>query len=383
MRIGIGASLLSYPRAQKGGLGSYMRNLLAALPEAANGHQLTVYWGREGHELAPRLGLAGRGLRHHYSRLPLRRRPLRLPYEQLALPLAAREDRVRVFHFLDHVSSLIPPAPRVVVTIHDIMTLLFPETFGKYRAAYKTLMTRVSVLAAARVIAISEATKRDLVEKMGVRPEKIRVVHYGLNPSFKPVCDPAAKAAAREKYGLPERFLIYVGTLEPRKNTERIIESYAIARQRYGITAPLVLAGQKGWLYERTLVLPTELGIEGQVRLTGYVDPADLPALYSQCEAFVFPTLYEGFGLPPLEAMACGAPVVASNVSAMPEVIQEAGLLVNPYDCDAIAAAIHRVTTDQPLRARLAEAGLRRARAFSWQRAARETVAVYEETAGC
>jgi glycosyltransferase involved in cell wall biosynthesis len=383
MRLGVGAELLSYPLARRGGIGIYLRNILAALPEAARerGHALEVFWGREGPELARELGLLERpGVTHRVSAFPLERGMVRLPWEHLALPLAARRRRVDVFHFLDHIVSVVPAARRSVVTIHDLATILYPQTYSRFRATYNALMTRMAVRLAACVIAISEATRRDLVRRLGVPEERVRVIHYGLNPLFGPVEDARASADALARHGLPERFLIYVGTLEPRKNVDRLIEAYALAR-RQGVQVPLVLAGQRGWKYAATLRRPEELGIAEHVLFRDYIPQPDLPAVYSRTDALVFTTLYEGFGLPPLEALACGAPVITSNVSSLPEVVGDAGLLVDPRRVEAIAEAIVRVATDAPLRARLAEAGPRRAAQFSWERAARETVAVYEDAA--
>lgn len=385
MRIAVGAQLLSYPRAQRGGLGTYMREILPALCESATqrGHELAIFWGREGPALTRELGLENNGVRHYFSRFPLRQSQVRLLWEQLALPLVARQASPDVFHFLDHVMPIAPLAARTVVTIHDATPIRMPETFGALRGRYKGLMVRLSARLATRVIAISQATREDLIKLAGAPPNRIRVVYNGVNPVFRPISQPEVLAAVRARNGLPDRFLIYVGTIEPRKNVDRILEGYALARKRHGVRVPLVLVGQRGWLYDGALKLPDQLGIREHIVLTDYIPLADLPAVYSQCEALVFPTLFEGFGLPPLEAMACGAPVITSNVSSLPEVVGDVGLLVNPLSTQEIAAAIHRVLTDQELRARLAEAGPRRAGQFTWDRAARETVAVYEEAARC
>jgi glycosyltransferase involved in cell wall biosynthesis len=329
--------------------------------------------------LAHALGIDRSSAIHHVSRLPLRRYQVRLPWEQVVLPIAVRRAGVDVFHFLDHVMSFAPPAPRTVVTIHEAATIRMPETFGPVRGRWKRMMARRSAQHASRVIANTEFTRRDLQELAGAPPERTRVVYYGLQPNLRREHDPDVLRTVRERYGLPERFFVYVGTIEPRKNVDRIIQAYALARQRDGVNIPLVLAGQKGWFFEGTVALPTKLGIAEHVIFTDYVSPADLPAVYSQTEALVFPTLYEGFGLPVLEAMACGAPVITSNVSSLPEVAGDAGILVDPLSVEEIATALGRVSSDSALRARLATDGPKRARTFTWERAARETVAVYEE----
>jgi glycosyltransferase involved in cell wall biosynthesis len=236
-------------------------------------------------------------------------------------------------------------------------------------------MLRLSLRSSMLVIADSEATKRDLVSRLGIAGDRIRVVYLGVGPEFHPVSD---GDEARMRLRLPQRYLIYVGRLEPRKNVKRLIQAYALAR-RQGVDIPLVLAGQPSWLYRDVLELPRKLGIEEHVLVTGFVPYEDLPAVYSLAVAVLFAPLYEGFGLPVLEAMACGTPVVTSNVSSPPEIAGHAALLVDPLDVEELAAAIVRVADERELRERLAAAGPRRASAFSWARTARETVAVYEE----
>jgi glycosyltransferase involved in cell wall biosynthesis len=382
----VGATLLSYPRAWRGGLGTYMRNILQALPAAARarGHDLEVFWGSEGPRIAAELGVLHDGRVHHaFGSVPLRRRAARLPYEHFAIPALGRRERRDLFHFLDHIISVIPPAPKSIVTLHELATFRFGDTFGKFRGRYKLAMTRMSVRRATLVIANSKATRDDLVTHLGVPATKIRVVYYGLNPIFAPVRERAVLDAARARHGLPERFLIFVGTIEPRKNLDRVIQAYALARRLYGIDIPLVLAGQLGWLYERTIQLPRVLGIEEHVRFVPYIPQADLPAVYSQSDGLVFPTLYEGFGLPIIEALGCGAPVLTSRTSAMPEVAGGLAVLVDQFDVESIAQGLHGLLADRDYRVRTAEFGPSWASEFTWERAARETVAVYEEALRC
>ena len=385
MKIGFSAQLLGKAVVYRGGIGTYIRQLLRALPEVAEerGHELHVFWTSEGYRHVAELGPTDGRMRHHVYRLPQGHVLLRKLWEQLVLPVGARRCGMDVVHLPDHVVPFLPPARGVVATLHDAAPILMPETFGRVLGPYKALSIRLTARLATRIIAISQATKRDLVRLAGARPERVHVVYYGLNPVFRPVTDPARLAAVRARYRLPERFLIYVGTIEPRKNVDRILQGYALARARHGVQVPLVLAGQRGWLYQDTVALPERLGISEHVRWTDYIPQHDLPAVYSQATALVFPTLYEGFGLPLLEAMACGTPVITANVSAMPEVVGDAALLVDPLNVEEIGAAIDRVSADPELRARLAVAGPNRARQFTWERAARETVAVYEEAVRC
>lgn len=382
MKIGLGAQLLSYPRAQSGGLGTYMRGLLTALPPAAHerGHELHVFWGAEGPALMHHLGLVDPHVVHHLSRLPMSRRLVRIPWEQAVLPLLTLRHGLDVFHSPDHVLPILIPSARTVVTMHDAIPIRMPETFTGMQGRYKNAMTRLAVRRATRIIADSRATHDDLRDLLHVPSERIRVVPLGLSAVFQPRHDRAGWQAVQERYGLPGAFLVYVGRLEPRKNVDGIIQGYALARERWGVTMPLVLMGKLSWMYEDTLRLPARLGIEDHVRIvTNFVADADLPYIYSRASALIFPSLYEGFGLPILEALACGTLVVTSTSSSMPELAGGLGVLVDPRDPSAIAAGIDRVLVDTELRARVAREGPEWARQFTWERTARETIAVYEE----
>ena len=284
-------------------------------------------------------------------------------------------------------------APPSVVTIHDLGYLAFPQAHTARRRLELHLTTRWSLRAARRVIAISRATKDDLVRHYGADPARIAVVHHGLSAGFRPSDDPAALA----RHGLERPYFLYVGTLQPRKNLERLIEAYATAAQLLGnavaagggpapgrperIPGPgpsapwpqLAIAGRRGWLSQAIERRAAQLGVADSVRFLGYVDDGDLPALLSGATAFLFPSLYEGFGMPVLEAMACGAPVLTSTTSALPEVAGDAALLVDPADTAAIARGIARLAADPGLRADLRARGLARAARFTWERCARET----------
>jgi len=271
-----------------------------------------------------------------------------------------------------HVLPIVHP-PRSVVTVHDLGYLYFPRTHRVLDRLYLDLSTRHNARAAAHIIADSQATKRDLMERYGVDPAKIAVVYPGCDvAAFHPL-DAGAVESVKARYGIAGDYILFVGTIQPRKNLVRLIEAY---RKLEAGSWKLVIAGKKGWLYEAVFRRVRELGLEGQVVFTGYVAEEDLPALFSGARLFVFPSLYEGFGLPVLEAMACGTPVVCSNASSLPEVAGDAALLFDPLDVEGMAAAMDRVLRDEALRAELIERGLKRARRFSWEKCARETLAV-------
>jgi glycosyltransferase involved in cell wall biosynthesis len=313
------------------------------------------------------------GLRVVKVRAPSR--PLRLLWEQSVLPMRLRRLRIDVLHSPHHTTPLVSCGCRRVVTIHDLTFLLLPERYPPTRRLYFQVMTRLSARVADAVIVPSEAVREDVVRLLRVPPERLFVVPEAAGPAFHPQ-DAVAIEAVRSRYGLEGPFLLSVGSLEPGKNRERLLQAFARLRDR-GLKHSLVVAGQQAWRYEGEAPLARRLGLAESVRFLGHVPRADLPALYSAADALVFPSLYEGFGLPALEALACGTPVVVSNVSALPEVVDDAALQVSPLDVEALADAMERLLRDDRLRADLRERGLQRAAQFSWEKAARQTAEVY------
>ncbi|MDW8404874.1 glycosyltransferase family 1 protein [Chloroflexus sp.] len=302
-------------------------------------------------------------------------RDIRLPrlWTHLRLGPASWLARPRVLFVPAHVVPLLHPP--TVVTIHDVGYRVFPEAHTARRRLELELTTRWSLRAARRVIAVSQATKRDLVNWYGVHPDRITVAHLGLSATFAPPDDPQCVSAVRARYGLRRPYLLYIGTVQPRKNLVRVIEALAVALAA-GYDLDLVIAGKRGWLSEPIEQRARELGVADRVRFTGYVADADLPALLAGALAFVFPSLYEGFGIPVLEAMACGAPVITSTISSLPEVAGDAALLVDPLDTNAIAATIMRLHDHDDLRADLRRRGFARVRQFTWEACAQRTLEV-------
>jgi glycosyltransferase involved in cell wall biosynthesis len=274
-----------------------------------------------------------------------------------------------------HVLPIVHPR-RSVVTVHDLGYLYYPEAHRLLDRLYLDLSTRYNARAATHLIADSSATQRDLIERYGTKPDKITVIYPGYDKAtFQPVRDEEAIEAVKAKYDIAGDYILFVGTLQPRKNLTRLIEAY------WKLEAgswKLVIAGKKGWLYEEIFQQVERLGLAGRVVFTDYVPEGDLPTLLSGARLFVFPSLYEGFGLPVLEAMACGTPVVCSNTSSLPEVAGDAAVLVDPLDVKGLAMAMERVLSDEELRAGLIEHGFEQARKFSWERCARQTLTVLE-----
>jgi alpha-1,3-rhamnosyl/mannosyltransferase len=312
----------------------------------------------------------------------------------------------RVFHASDQFLYA-PPGAATVLTVHDLTTRLHPEWHVAANTAMHAAKERFAAAHATRIIAVSEATRRDVVRHLGVPPERVSVVYEAADARYRPHT-PEETRAVLERHGLHHGgYILSLGTLEPRKNYERLVEAYALLDRRLktedrgavaaspgaaqptvhgpsssvGGTLPLVIAGGRGWGYEPILTTPERCGVAGRVRFLGRVPDEELPALVAGCALFVYPSLYEGFGLPALEALASGVPVIASNSSSLPEVLGDAGLLCDPREPADIAARMAQVLGDAELVMRLRAAGPARATQFSWRRAARETLAVYEQAA--
>jgi glycosyltransferase involved in cell wall biosynthesis len=267
-----------------------------------------------------------------------------------------------------------------VVTIYDLTALLFPQHHTAETRELQLRKFRFAQEEADVVIAISEATKRDIVAHLKIPAQRVRVVYGGASPAFRPIEDREAVARTLVPMELvPDDYILYVGTIEPRKNIVRLIDAYDQTRRIVSQRVPrLVLAGASGWGCREVFERVETLGLEEAVVFLGRVPPEVLPALYNGAVLFVYPSLYEGFGLPPLEAMACGVPVITSNVSSLPETVGDAGVLIDPADTQALAAAIVSLLEDARRRVALSAHSLTRAGLFSWKRAARETLAIYE-----
>ncbi|MGB9631880.1 MAG: glycosyltransferase family 4 protein [Chloroflexaceae bacterium] len=375
MHIAINAHLLAHTRSfRRAGISHYVEQVLSQLGQIDRSNRYSVYTTRGLDQRA--LGLPD-NFRVIPSRFPTINPRVRIPWEQLLAPLLLRRSGADLFHGVHSVVPVSCPVPSVV-TVHDLAFIRFPQTFRAYNRIYLDVATRLSVQRAARILVVSEHTRREVIGLLGVAPERVVVTPNAVREHFRPP-DPAVLGAFRARKGLPERFVLYVGTLEPRKNLTTLLEAYAeVAKQQ---AAPLLVGGGKGWLYDAVFQRLEALGLRERVRFVGYLDEEELPLWYAAATVFVFPSIYEGFGMPPLEAMACGTPVVASNTSSLPEVVGDAGLTVSPYDPAALAAAISRVLDDADLRQELRERGLRQARAFSWRVTAERTLAAYEAAA--
>jgi len=284
-----------------------------------------------------------------------------------------------LFHAAEHLLLPLRGVP-TVLTVHDLIFRRYPQHHKPLNRWYLNATLPLYCRRADHIIAVSEQTKRDVMAAYGVPADKISVIYEAADARFRP--QPAeAVAEVRARYRLPDRYLLFVGTIEPRKNLGRVLAAFERLHAE-GLTDALVIVGKRGWLYDDFFARLEQSPVKRAVLFPGFVPDADLPAIYAGAQALAFPSEFEGFGLPVLEAMACGAPVVCSNSSSLPEVAGDAALRVDPADTDAITAALRRVVADADLAAELARRGVAQAARFSWQRAAAETLAVYWQLIG-
>ena len=373
VRIAIDAT--SVP-PQRLGAGTYIYNLVQALAQVESDDRYFIFAKPETFA-----GCLPTGSRFRLVPVRLPWRLARMAWEQAVLPWHLRRLGVDVLHSPHYTTTAVGGGWRRVVTFHDVTFFLLPERYPALRRAYFRAASRAGARLCDMAIAVSNTVRADLEQHLQMPPERVRAVPLAAAPSYRPVDDPATLAAVRAKFGLPDRFILNVGALEPGKNQATLVRAFHHLKGQ-DLSQGLVIAGPPAWRYERLLRLVDKLGLTDQVRFLDYVPADDLVALYNLADLFVFPSLYEGFGLPPLEAMASGLPVVASTAPALREVLDGAALLVQPLDVPALAEAMAAALGDEPLRNHLREAGLQRAALFSWERTARETAVVYREAAG-
>jgi len=372
MRIGIDAHFIGN---QQTGNETYTRSLihnLAAVDPDSN--QYSLYLTNA--EAAGTLIVADS--RFHKRLLKANHPLLRIPW---VLPWEVTRRPVDVLHTHYTVPPFLPRTTRTVVTIHDVSWEYYPELYSASELLRLRTTVPWSARRADRILAVSRAVKSGLVELYNIEAEKIVATPLAASPDFYPREQATCRERLRNKYGIEGRFILYVGTMSPRKNLARILRAFAWLRSRRGIEEKLLIVGPRLSGSELFLATLRELQLGEEVICTGNVSHEALPDFYSAAEVFVFPSIYEAFGLPTLEAMACGTPVVASNRPAFPEVAGDAALLIDPENWEAIATAIEKILSDASLRERLRAAGLKRASEFSWRTTAAQTLAVYRELA--
>lgn len=371
LRIAIDAHSVG---AALGGNESYATNLIEALAEIDSVNNYTLFVTREA---------AIKRFRNRWPNFVVRSTLPHTPLVRIPLTLSAelRRHPVDVLH-VQFTSPPFAPCP-VVLSIHDLSFEHLPDTFNRRSWVQLRITVRRSARSAAKVLALSEHARQDIISTYKISPDRVSAIPIGAAPHFAPVQDEKELQRVRHTYGIARNYILTVGSIQPRKNLGRLAQAYARLRDRFtGIEVPqLVVVGRRAWLYRETLREFEQLRTSGGVVITGYVPETDLPALYSGAVCFIYPSYFEGFGLPPLEAMKCGAPVIAGDRTSLPEVIGDAGLLVDPFDIDAIASAITNVILDSNLRSELRSKSVERARMFDWRETARRTLEVYREAA--
>jgi glycosyltransferase involved in cell wall biosynthesis len=359
---------------QQAGIGRYVRELAGALIDSAPPDSLPIRLFAAGGQGQPAPDIPH--TRWHPSVFSERGHARLWQRLNLPLPVEVWTGRLDVFHATDFTLPSTLPDTRTVLTIHDLSFERFPQDTMPGMLEYLRRVVPRSAQRADHIIAVSEATRRDLIELYHLPPEKITAIGHGVSGEWSPASG-AEIGRIRQKYGIsPDAdYILTVGTLQPRKNHLRLVQAFA----RLKGEARLVISGGEGWRYEGVREEMDRLKIGGRVIFTGRVEDSELRALYSGAAVMAYPALYEGFGLPVLEAMACGAPVLASNTSSLPEVLGSAGLLVDPLEVEALTAGIDRLLGDESLRRGLRSKGLARAAEFTWERAARATWEVYQK----
>lgn len=367
MKIGIDARL---PYYRMGGISQYVLHLLSALAELDETNQYTVFHSRKDQKTY----VPGR---RNFSRRDLWT-PCHHKWERTALAVELMPHRLEVIHSPD----FIPPsfgAKRRVITVHDLNFVFFPQFLTEDSLRYYHGQIAWAVKQADRISADSEATRQDLIEQLGVQAEKITTVHLAANPLYARPCSPANVRETLQRHNLPEGYILCVGTLEPRKNIPALAHAYAQLLRSGAVDVPLVLVGGKGWKYEEVFDTIRELRLEKQVKHLSGIEDAELAQLYHAAGVLVTPSFYEGFGLPALEAMHCGCPIVVSNRGSLAEVAGDAGILLEPEDIDGWSSAILKVLEDSEFRERMIAAGYAQAEKFTWSNAARKTLALYSD----
>ncbi len=344
------------------GIGRYARSLAAAmLPLLASDERLTLL-------VDPQQPFELDGA----TSLPVDASPFSLS-QQWRVPQAVKAQRADLYHSPYYLMPCLPGAA-TVLTVYDVIPLRYPHFSSARSRLLFRLTTRLALRAAKQVIAITENARGDFIREFGVTPHQITAIPLGVEASFRPAAQ-AEISVARAKHGLPERFALYLGSNKPHKNLRGLVEAWLSLPEN---NAHLVVAGAWDDRYPEARQLAEARGGKA-IRWIGRVAENDLPALYSAADAFIFPSLFEGFGLPVVEAMACGTPVVCSNTTALPEVAGDAAMLVDPNDASAIAGALERVLGDEQLRAELRAKGLARAAQFTWERTAARTLEIYRQ----
>jgi glycosyltransferase involved in cell wall biosynthesis len=389
MHIGIDYTSAAW---QGAGIGRYSRELVRAIIEQGGAHRYTLFYAaggidRDSPYLADLRRLTDAYANVRSAPIPFSPRRLTQIWQRLRAPLLVElfTGPLDLLHAPDFV--LPPTLAGTLVTIHDLSFMVRPECAEPSMVRYQTEAVPRGLRRANAILADSEATRRDLARLLSIDPARVELVYPAVGPRFRPMA-PEEIEPVRHQLGLPDRFVLFVSTIEPRKNLVRLLEAFALLEPSAGepvsnlqppaSSLQLVIAGRRGWMYDDVFAAIERLGLAERVRLLDFVHDKDLPALYNLAAAFAYPSIYEGFGIPPLEALACGTPAVVADNSSLPEVVGDAAVLVSAEDVGSIASGLARALGDAVLRSRLRAAGPERARQFTWEQAANRVLACYE-----
>lgn len=375
MHIAINATSVGRDRT---GIGNYILPLIQALAAIDSENDYTILRWRFANSDAADTNIAGADElfteiagKSHFE---IGWCPYTPDWDQLYLPTELMKRDVDVYHAPSFILPLMRPC-KTVVTYHDATSKLFPENLGAKVSDYYDKWSEISARNADYIICNSEYTANDLMKYYGISGDKVEVTYPAALPQYRPH-DDVDLTSIQKQYGLEHPYILYVGTIEMRKNIGLMLQAFAHIKRNRGIRHQMLLVGRVRENFEVEKII-RKLGLSQDVVLAGYVPDDDMPRLYSAADLCVYVSLYEGFGLPPLEAMRCGTPVVVSNVTSIPEVVGDAGIMVDPYNVDEIAAGLYKVLTDTALRERMRSRGLQRAEMFSWAKAARQTLNIY------
>jgi glycosyltransferase involved in cell wall biosynthesis len=351
MHIGINAQLLSNSQNYRnGGVSRYIRYLITELAKQVDKHTYTVFVN--GQDVIQQLPSDSK-FTYVSAPWPETQPAVRVAWEQLTLPSLVRQKHIQVLHSPVNVKpEFLPYSCASIITLHDLAFLRFPDVFTRAKRMYHQTFTMHSLRHTSMLITVSDSTKRDAHELIGIPDERMQTIYPCIDERFTDKRDEEQVRLFRQQYGLEEGFFLYLGTLEPRKNIPALIDAYALLRQKQVIRQKLVLAGGKGWLYDTIFTKVRQMGLETVVLFPGFVPDKDQVLWYQAADVFVYPSLYEGFGLPVAEALACATPVVTSNVSSLPEAGTDLALCVDPSDTCSLADAMYQALTDRTLQAK-------------------------------
>ena len=369
MRIGCNAQILTDGRT---GVSRFAQNVIRLLPKIGANHEFIIFGN------SPSLKFEEKNVALVPTHVLVNSSAKRIFWEQTMLPRLIKKYDLDIMFYPDHSASLLPQNVKQAIVLHDLAPFAMPQTFNTIRRLYKQRVITHSVQKATIILADSFATKSEALFYFPDIENKITVVHPGLEQSFERVTDQEVLSEIRKRYALRDPFLLFVGTLEARKNVLRLIKAFAQGRKNYGWNHTLVLAGTPGYGYNEIERMIIEEHVQNSITITGYIKDTELSSLYSLADIFIYPSLYEGFGFPPLEAMKCGCPVIVSNVTSLPEVVGEAGLYVDPYDETSISTQINCLIQDAVLKKSLIQKGRERSLQFTWEKTVRSILDVIE-----